>query len=324
MSPHTSTDSSTGTGAPFTGSRSYAMSVMGPSLTLTPSSLSGMVVGSPFTATVTAGGGTAPWSYFMYGGTVLPPGLNLSSEGQITGTPTAAGAFSFTVAATDSSTGTGPFTVARAYNVSVGAPTLAITPTTLPDGQMGSAYSQTVTTTGGTAPYIHQITAGALPPGLTLANEGTISGAPTAHGTFNFTITVVDSTTGAGPYMTSRGYALTIGVPNPPVAGAVSLDVGYNAGATPVPLSLSGGTALSVAVGTPPSHGTATVSGLGISYTRPRATSALTASPIRRPMTAGSRPRRRCRSTSAFRRLRPSRRSAAARRLTAARPMRSP
>jgi uncharacterized protein YhjY with autotransporter beta-barrel domain len=264
----TSTDSSTGLGAPFTGSRTYVMSVISPSLTLTPSGLSGMVVGSPFTATITAGGGTAPWNYFMYGGTILPPGLSLTSDGQITGTPTAGGAFSFTIAATDSSTGTGaPFTVARGYTVTVGAPTVVINTTSLPDGQMGSTYSQTVTTNGGTAPYSHQVTAGALPNGLTLAGDGTISGTPTSHGTFNFTITATDASTGAGPYTASQAYALVIGVPNPPVVGAVSLDVGYNASATPVPLSLSGGTALSVAVGTPPSHGTATVSGLGITYT---------------------------------------------------------
>lgn len=263
----TATDSTTGAG-PYTGSRAYTVNVTAPALTMTPSSLTGMSVGSPFTASITAGGATAPFSYFLYGGTVLPPGLSLASDGTITGTPTAGGAFSFTIAATDSSTGTGaPFTVARAFNVTVAAPVVTLAPTTLVDGRMGTAYDADLTASGGTAPYIYSVTAGALPAGVTLSTAGELTGTPTVHGTYNFTVQARDSSTGAGPYTGSRAYSLVIAVPNPPVAGAVNATVGYNASATSIAAALSGGTADSVAIGTGPSHGAVSVSGLGFVYT---------------------------------------------------------
>jgi len=45
-------------------------------------------------------GGSGEYSFAVTSGT-LPPGLNLSTPGVISGTPSAAGAYSFTVTATD-------------------------------------------------------------------------------------------------------------------------------------------------------------------------------------------------------------------------------
>jgi MYXO-CTERM domain-containing protein len=67
-------------------------------------------------------------------------------------------------------------------------------------GQVGAPFSATIQATGGTAPYTYSITAGALPGGLDFnpktATSGamTISGTPQAAGTYNFTVTVSDST----------------------------------------------------------------------------------------------------------------------------------
>ncbi|WP_198598423.1 putative Ig domain-containing protein, partial [Mangrovicella endophytica] len=63
----------------------------------------------------------------------------------------------------------------------------------LPGATAGTAYSQAIIASGGTAPYGYAVTAGALPAGVTLSTGGTLSGTPTAVGTFNFTVTATDA-----------------------------------------------------------------------------------------------------------------------------------
>ena len=79
--------------------------------------------------------------------------------------------------------------------LTVQATPLTITTTSLPNGVINAAYSATLTASGGTAPYNSwTIVSGSLPTGLTLnSNSGTITGTPTAAGTFNFTAQVSDS-----------------------------------------------------------------------------------------------------------------------------------
>ena len=75
---------------------------------------------------------------------------------------------------------------------------LRVTTTSLPGGQVGVGYSQTLGATGGTTPYTWSTTTGTLPAGLTLnATTGAISGNPTTAGTSNFTAKVTDSETPA-------------------------------------------------------------------------------------------------------------------------------
>lgn len=146
----------------------------------------------------------------------LPAGVSINSNCTITGTPSASGTFNFTVNVTDSSTGAGPYTAASsALALTVAAPTVSLSPAAgaLPGATVGAAYSQSFTAGAATAPYNYSLTAGALPPGLTLTGD-TLSGTPTAAGTFNFTITATDSSTAGsgGPYTASRSYAITIGL----------------------------------------------------------------------------------------------------------------
>ncbi|HXI14272.1 MAG TPA: choice-of-anchor Q domain-containing protein [Thermoanaerobaculia bacterium] len=70
---------------------------------------------------------------------------------------------------------------------------LAITTTALRSGTTGSAYSETLTASGGAPPYTWTVASGALPPGLSLASNGSISGTPTTTGIFDFTARVTDS-----------------------------------------------------------------------------------------------------------------------------------
>jgi hypothetical protein len=64
----------------------------------------------------------------------------------------------------------------------------------LPVGTEGVPYNASLAVTGGTAPYVQQITQGTLPQGLALnKNTGVISGTPSQTGTFAFTISVTDA-----------------------------------------------------------------------------------------------------------------------------------
>jgi PKD repeat protein len=94
------------------------------------------------------------------------------------------GLYQVTLSVTDSRGAVSTTTV----NISVNCSPLAITPSILPGGAIGSNYSQNLSAAGGTTPYSFTVTSGALPAGLTLATDGQLSGRPTTGGTFNFTI----------------------------------------------------------------------------------------------------------------------------------------
>jgi mono/diheme cytochrome c family protein len=85
---------------------------------------------------------------------------------------------------------------------------LAVSTTSLEDGLIGSAYSQTLAATGGTAPYTWTVSVGIPPAGLNLSAAGVISGTPTAAGVSAFTVSVTDS---ASPAATvSKALSLNI------------------------------------------------------------------------------------------------------------------
>ncbi|MEM2051050.1 MAG: putative Ig domain-containing protein [Thermoproteota archaeon] len=78
-------------------------------------------------------------------------------------------------------------------NLPVSADTpLTITTESLPDGQVWSSYFAVLTASGGVPPYLWSIQTGSLPPGLSLSNDGYITGTPTAEGTYTFTVKVLD------------------------------------------------------------------------------------------------------------------------------------
>ena len=177
-----------------------------PLITVNPATLPNGIVGSPYNATISATGGAAPFAFSVTGG-ALPGGLSLGpTTGAITGTPTLAGTFNFTITATDSNGCAG----SRAYTVMIATPpcpVITVSPATLPNGVIGSAYSQTMSGTGGTAPYTFTVTNGALPNGFSLnSTTGAIAGTPASAGTFNFTITAMDANGCPG----SRAYSVAV------------------------------------------------------------------------------------------------------------------
>jgi len=87
------------------------------------------------------------------------------------------------------------------------ASSVQITTTSLPNGQVQTAYSATLQATGGTTPYTWSLSSGSLPAGLTMAaGSGAISGTPSTAGTSSFTMQVADSASGKA----SAGFSITI------------------------------------------------------------------------------------------------------------------
>ena len=97
-------------------------------------------------------------------------------------------------------------------------PVISLAPETLPDAVEGQPYSQALTASGGEAPYTFTVLAGALPAGLTLSPDGTLSGTPELPGSYTFTVQAADS---ASPAFTGqRQYTLRVaqvGDTTPPV-----------------------------------------------------------------------------------------------------------
>jgi len=177
-----------------------------PIITVNPATLPNGSVGTPYVQVVSASGGTPPVMFFVSSGS-LPTGLLiLTSTGAITGTPLTPGTFTFTITATDANGCTG----SRLYTITVtspGCPAIVLSPTTLPPGMSQTPYVQTITASGGTAPFTFAVAAGALPAGLSLnPATGLISGTPLVPGLFNVTIRATDAVGCQG----SRAYALVI------------------------------------------------------------------------------------------------------------------
>src|SRR5262249_3610995 len=159
--------------------RDYTLTVACPVITVNPATLPAGTNGAPYNQTITATGGVGPYSFTISSGT-LPTGFSLASNGSLTGTTTAAGDYNFSIRATDAN---GCF-AQRAYPLTINpiCSPITVAPATLPVGQVGRSYSQTFSATGGTAPYTFSITTGSLPPGLSLAANGNLSGTPTTAG----------------------------------------------------------------------------------------------------------------------------------------------
>ncbi|MDB6076054.1 MAG: hypothetical protein JWO89_3694, partial [Verrucomicrobiaceae bacterium] len=172
-----------------TATTSYTMRVC-PVITITPASLVTGTVGSGYSQTLSASGGAAAYTWSVSNGS-LPLGLALSSAGVISGSPTAAGSSAFTAQAVDANGCPGT----KAYTITASCPTLSITPATIVSGTVGTVYSQTLTASGGTAPYVWAVSSGTLPAGLSLSTGGAITGTPTsANGAgVNITVTASDN-----------------------------------------------------------------------------------------------------------------------------------
>jgi len=100
-----------------------------------------------------------------------------------------------------------PFVTATGNRASLIAALVTVSPAALPDAAFATAYSKMLNQSGLLGVPIWSISAGALPPGLTLdATSGVLSGAPTMLGTFNFTVRATSNN-----YFSEHAYSLHVG-----------------------------------------------------------------------------------------------------------------
>lgn len=157
--------------------------------------------------------GTAPITWTVVSGS-LPPGLNLSSNGVLSGTPTSAGSYTFAVSASNS-IGTAP---QQSFSVTIAASGISSPPSDsaappvisssspLPPATQGSPYTYSFAATG-TTPITWSATG--MPSGFSMSSTGVLSGTASAQGG-PFTI-VVSAGNSAGAI--SSNFLLTVGSP---------------------------------------------------------------------------------------------------------------
>ncbi len=179
-------------GGGCTGSRGYTLVVDDCELTIDPPTLPTARVGQVFAGVMfTATGGTGPFTYRVPGAPP-PPGLTLSPEGVLAGTPIQAGEFPLVVEVTNA----GGCSGRKAFTLLIErtCPTITVGPPTVPNARVGQVFSLAFTASGGTGPYTFRAIGGAVTaPGLTLSPAGAIAGTPTQEGSFPVDIEVTDA-----------------------------------------------------------------------------------------------------------------------------------
>jgi hypothetical protein len=174
-----------------------------------------------------AGGGAG--GPYTFSATGLPPGLSMSANGIIFGTPTVNGSFDYMVTITDSAGNQAGFgcslivfapITSSCVNISAVQGT-AIAPVQMPAND------------GAGGPYTFSVTG--LPAGLSMAADGTISGTPAVHGTFTYTVNITDSAGNQGIFTCS------ITVYAPITSNCVSISAMEGMPITPVQITASGG-----------------------------------------------------------------------------------
>ncbi|HET8550207.1 MAG TPA: putative Ig domain-containing protein, partial [Bryobacteraceae bacterium] len=168
-------------------STAYVVTIAGPGLTITTTSLPDGRAGSQYSVQLAATGGTPPRTWSVSG---LPAGLTAAASGAIGGTPTAVGSFNVSARVTDSAGAN----VSRTWTLTISATPIEISACPVATTVAGQPYSSAAGATGGVVPYTWAVAAGQLPPGIGLTPiTGAVSGIAAQQGEFNFSIRVTDA-----------------------------------------------------------------------------------------------------------------------------------
>ncbi|MBF5042337.1 hypothetical protein FGE12_07990 [Aggregicoccus sp. 17bor-14] len=179
----------------------------GEALALVTPALPAAVEDTPYSQTLEADGGVAPYSFRPMG--VLPAGLSLSDAGVLSGT-LAADAGTYAVAVEVADEARPPATAHRELSLEVRPRLRLAGPGELTQAREGRAYTEQLSSTGGDGRFHYALAAGSLPAGLTLADDGPITGTAgnSAEGTYAFTVRVNDEA--VPPQSVQRALELTV------------------------------------------------------------------------------------------------------------------
>jgi hypothetical protein len=219
--------------------KSYSLSVKcHPLQIVSPQTLPEATLGIFYSFQLQVSGGFQPFQWTLVSGQ-LPPGLTLTSTGFISGTPTQAGTFTFSLRVKDScgekvqklsrktqinsslpSYISGVQMAEQTFTITVKKPPCEplsiISNTTLPSGTVGVPYNYRLLVQGGELPYTWRLISGSLPPGVTFSSTGQISGIPQTEGTYRFTVSVEDSCS-TGKQFAEKTFVLSVSVNCPDI-----------------------------------------------------------------------------------------------------------
>ncbi|MHB8845267.1 MAG: putative Ig domain-containing protein [Nitrospirota bacterium] len=196
-----------------TDTKAYSIVVNAVPFAITTSSLTNGTKGVAYSESLSATAGVCEAYTWSVSSGSLPAGLTLATTGVISGTPTTAGAPTFTVQVKNSA----GRIAEKVFTLTIND-TAQLTITTnsvLPNAAKDVSYTATLTGINGTVPYVAwKLIAGSLPPGFnsfpastsTDRTTATLSGTPTAAGTYKFTVELTDN----GNKTTSKEFSLTV------------------------------------------------------------------------------------------------------------------
>ena len=154
--------------------------------------------GKPYSLQLKGREGCTPGVSFKATGT-LPPGINLSSDGLVSGTPTQAGSWETWISMQDIPSWEGGLpwcadskSTERIFRFTIlqGLQILQ-RQSTLTTAQLNTPYSLQLSASGATNPS-WSVSSGSLPPGVTLSSTGLLAGTPTGTGDFTFKVTAAE------------------------------------------------------------------------------------------------------------------------------------
>ena len=225
------------------------LAVVGQPTISDPASLPIGVVGTPYSASLTAAGGTPPYTWSVT--PPLPARLTFTPGGStatISGTPQAGtiGTTNHTFSVTDSTSPT-PRTGTRSYSVTIAPPGLAIATSSLPNGTVTQRYSATIAASGGTPPYTWSVVGGLTPaPGLSLSpsgpTAGQISGTPSTNDGTPYTRIYQVQDSAIPPRTSTKSLSIAVILPSAPNITTRTLPNGAFRQSYNQTLQVSGGT----------------------------------------------------------------------------------